>query len=166
TFTGAVYLSNYRNPHFNYQYGIAYVRQVNGNFIMPVFGFDWQPTEYFEMDAMDPLEPDMTYTISNNLGIGLTYKWEECIFKLNREAQSRYVRERQSELIPHLDLTLMKNWVLSTKMGYRFRKSIDLYDNVETSTTWFDWGDNPVMQSKQQGWFFELSLAFEISGKK
>lgn len=159
-------MSNYRNPHFNYQYGIAYVRQVNGNFIMPVFGFDWQPTEYFEMDAMDPLEPDMTYTISNNLGIGLTYKWEECIFKLNREAQSRYVRERQSELIPHLDLTLMKNWVLSTKMGYRFRKSIDLYDNVETSTTWFDWGDNPVMQSKQQGWFFELSLAFEISGKK
>lgn len=165
SFSAALFLSNKSTSSLSLRYGIFYSNSINGQILIPAFNFDWSPTNKLRINAVNPLNPEVTYQLTPRYRLGLEFEYITKLYNLSKSSSNLYVADNRTILAPYVDINLIQNVVLNIQGGYAFQRKLEVYQGVDRSTSWYEGFKNrtPIMSQNQKGWFLQTGLSFEIT---
>lgn len=161
----ALFLGNNTNSKFIFRYGIYYSYSTNGHILIPIFNYDWKPTENFRINGNNPLNPKISYQLAPRYRVGLEFEYYTKLYNLSKSNHDRYVADTRTTLNPYIDINITKNIVLNIQGGYAFQRKTEVFKGVNRGTSWYTGFKDrtPVMSQNQKGWFLKGGLRFEIT---
>jgi hypothetical protein len=169
---GGILLFTYtKNEKMKYKVGVYYNQEYWGPFIVPILGFDWQPTEKWDIFGSLPISATASYHLTKKLNTGLYFQAPTSSYRLSEKDSSRYLARATNELYWFNEFYITKNIVLQEKLCYSVGRSFRLYakdDKVDAKISAFNIGDNRTQLNTDinNGLVFDVKLMFRIPNKK
>ncbi len=169
---GGILLFTYtKNEKTKYKIGVYYNQEYWGPFIVPILGFDWQPTEKWDLFGSLPISATATYHLTKKLNTGLYFQAPTSSYRLSEKDKSVYLARATNELYWFNEYYITKNIVFQEKVSYSVGRSFRLYgrhDKVDAKISAFNIGDNRTQLNTDinNGLVFDVKLMFRIPNKK
>jgi len=159
-----------KNAKMKYKVGAYYNQEYWGPFIVPILGFDWQPTEKWDIFGSLPISATATYHISKIINTGLNFQAPTSSYRLSENDNSPYLARTTNELYWFNEFYIIKNIVFQEKVCYSVGRSFRLYgkdDKMDVKISAFNIGDHRTLLNTDinNGLVFDVKLMFRIPNK-
>lgn len=111
----AVLLGFRKSNSLNYKLGLYYNREYFGNFLMPLFGIDWQISKNTQLFGVLPGSLTFEYRIKYNLYTGAAFRAVTTSYRL---PDKDYLRIDDNRIGIFADIYLTRNIVLNAEAGH------------------------------------------------
>jgi hypothetical protein len=154
------------HPILGYFIGIAYSQRYRNNIISPMAGFNWNPTNDWNLVGRVPLYLSLRHKLNTSLYMGVELS-ENNISSLSKNTDYDFVwlHERNLGLIS--DWKLYKKWWLSGMVGYSLNRSLTTYKLPSKSiwtikTTLGEPGNEPLNQLHEKGFIVNIGVKYKL----
>lgn len=161
---GLLIISKTKSPRFQWKFG-AYVNDDQfGPLTVPIFGFKWQPSPTFQVDATLPLGATLRKTLSPKFHAGIVYSGRKYSYK----ATDSYLEVGENNVWGFVDVYMTKSLVVNLRGGHSILRDYQFFrekDRVDVSFGSFELGDNrlPLTGSVSQGFSFHAGIIWRIN---
>jgi len=159
-----------KNEKMKYKVGVYYNQEYWGPFIVPILGFDWQPTEKWDIFGSLPISATASYHISETINTGLYFQAPTSSYRLSEKDNSPYLARATNELYWFNELYITKNIVFQEKVSYSVGRSYRLYgkdDKMDLKISAFNIGDHRTQLNTDinNSLAFDVKLMYRIQNK-
>ena len=165
TIAAALFLSNNSDSKFIFRYGIYHSYNINGHILIPVFNYDWKPTNDLRINGTNPLNPKISYQLASRYRLGMEFEYYTKLYNLSKNNLDRYVADTRATLSSYVDINITKNLVLNIQGGYALQRKTEVFKGIDRSKSWFTGFKNrsPLRSQNQKGWFLKGGLRLQVA---
>jgi hypothetical protein len=159
-----------KNQHLTYFFGMAYSYQFSNSLLVPIGGFNWNPTSKLSIGADFPFRGNVSWSLNSKTQTGVLFSNNRFTSYIPNSPEYNYLWTAERDLSWFTNVKLIRNWWLKVDLGYCLSRDLYAYDqltrhslHIGSQLNGFD--QEPIYKSFSEGLFLQCTFTYKINRK-
>ncbi len=156
-----------QNLSLRYHFGLAYVYRFSNHIIVPFLGFTWKPAPDLVITGNLPSRVQLQWKPNSKIVTGLLFRGERFTAHIPDSPDYGYFWFRERNIGWEGSIKTVRNFWLTTEIGYSLKRNFNLYTEPETpkwsfATQFIRPENGAVFEYDENGFYVKFGIVYRF----